>query len=351
MNSKGSMGNITIETSESTDSDKPEKLGRARSCLFVVNNYNNDDIEHLRNVSADASYLVWSYELAPSTGTPHIQGFIQWPTQRSLDKFSNSFSKHAFVKRPNGTAQQNATYVKKPETKDPAHAAKPWEEYGEVPIQGKRTDWDKVWTSLKDKKSIVEVLEDQPHLIPCQRAIREVKMSLLTPIHRDVEVYVLVGKPGTGKTRWAYDQYPTIYSKPRGDWWDGYVGEKAVLLDDYYGFLPYCDLLRVLDRYPLTVPVKGSFVAAQWNVVVITSNQWPWNWYKNISNTDALKRRIKVLYEVQNTNETSTYTPIETWGEEVCEEITPTRSDSSPRAPNAKGYFDKYRRNPRELQR
>lgn len=296
-------GNITMDTSA------PARLGKSRACLWTLNNYTSDDISRLRIVSADCRYICWGYELAPTTGTPHLQGFVCWKNERSLDTWADSFSNHMFVKRPSGTHKQNRVYCQKPDTKDPS-AEKPFEEYGELPEQGKRTDWEAVLTDLKQGKAVGDVIEEHPHLLPFQRAIRETKNLLLKPIHREVNVFVLCGEPGSGKTRWAYDKYPDLYAKPPGEWWDGYAGEKCVLLDDFYGWVKYHDLLRVLDRYPLSVPIKGGFVNAQWDTVVITSNAMPWEWYKSVPDLRALKRRIKSLYLVQTNGDQTTYEEI-----------------------------------------
>lgn len=42
----------------------------------------------------------------------------------------------------------------------------------------------------------------------------------------------LFGKPGSGKTRWATTEYKQAYKKLANKWWDGYMGQEAVLLDD-----------------------------------------------------------------------------------------------------------------------
>jgi len=272
-------------------------FGKARSVCWTLNNYTINDIAALRDYAKSAKYMVFGYEIAPTTGTPHLQGFTAWENPRSIDKFMTIFkTKGVHVERTRSTPRQASEYCKKSDTKDPTKTP-PFEEFGEVPTQGARTDWESAVKSIKDGADIVDVIEAQPHLLPCQRALREFKAMLLKPLHREVNVIVLIGGAGTGKTRYAYEKYPGIYSKPRGEWWDGYTGQKEILLDDYYGYLPYCELLRVLDRYPYQVPVKGGFVQAQWDTVVITSNKSPTEWYKQ-GLTDALKRRLNKMFIV-----------------------------------------------------
>lgn len=99
------------------------------------------------------------------------------------------------------------------------------------------------------------------------------------PKFREVEVICLYGPAGTGKTRLVYEREPNLFICPDStlQWFDGYGGEEAVLIDDFRG-IPHQRvgfLLQLLDRYPLRVPVKGSFV--QWNPsrIYITSNVAP----------------------------------------------------------------------------
>jgi hypothetical protein len=81
---------------------------------------------------------------------------------------------------------------------------------------------------------------------------------------------------------------------------DGYQGEKAILIDDYSGWLDYEFLLRVLDKYKLRLNIKGSYTYANWNTVYITSNVRPRFWYRETKNTENLQRRITKVWEVVN---------------------------------------------------
>jgi hypothetical protein len=61
------------------------------------------------------------------------------------------------------------------------------------------------------------------------------------------------------KSRKAFGEYPDAYIKMNNKWWDGYANEKTVIMDDYRASLcTFQDLLRILDRYPLRVELKGA---------------------------------------------------------------------------------------------
>ena len=106
------------------------------------------------------------------------------------------------------------------------------------------------------------------------------------------------GKTGAGKTRSVMDNVDDpedIYIHPGGQWFDGYDGQPIVLFDDYAGSefkLQY--LLKLLDRYPMQVPVKGGFVSFVPQEIYITSNLDPNDWYKNAhqEHVSAMFRRF-----------------------------------------------------------
>ena len=283
------MDSITMATSVSTTQKtqaKPSQaaLGRARGICWTLYDYE----PYLPELELElCRYIVYGKEICPNTKRPHLQGFIYHDNAHYLQSFSARYN-NMHVEKMRGTPQEASAYCKKDGD---------FTERGDLPKQGKRTDWGLALEQLKTQ-DVTDVVEQQPQLLPCQRALREYKNLLLKPKHRDVTVIVLYGEAGTGKTRYAYDNYPDIYSKPRGEWWDGYTGQKAILLDDYYGYLPYCELLRVLDRYPYQVPYKGGFTQAQWDTVIITSNKDPTLWYKDMGLTEALRRRLKKVFYV-----------------------------------------------------
>jgi hypothetical protein len=229
--------------------------------------------------------LVFGYEVAPTTQTPHLQGYVAWDNPRSLDAFKTAISQKLHLEKTRGTPQQASDYCKKDGK---------FEEFGELPRQGERTDWCVAVEQIKSGTPVEEVVESQPQLLPCIRALDAYKAKTLKPLNRDVEVIVIWGDSGSGKSRWAYDNYPDLYSKPPGKWWDGYTGQETILLDDYYGYIPYTELLNVLDRYPYHAEIKGGFVWAQWKRVILTSNRPPEQWYAR--GLQALKRRIHKIF-------------------------------------------------------
>ncbi len=148
----------------------------------------------------------------------------------------------------------------------------------------------------------------------------------LHAVHRtgswSVRTLVLWGRTGSGKSYWARHGhgldggvYVLPYQRAGGVWWDGYGGERILLLDDFDpSKMPLLQLLRVLDSYKMTGMVKGATVTADWTDVIITNNEPPSRWYPQASleRMAALMRRMKVCYIAPPPDETFRTIPFDT---------------------------------------
>jgi len=276
---------ITLATSVS----KQQSRSRTRGILWTLYNY-EQYLDKLRAFAREQThYTVFGFEICPTTQRPHLQGYFYFNNPRTYpNKEIRKLFPGIHDDIANGTAQHNRSYCLKIREGDTPNER--FEEFGEIPKQGDRTDWNRAVSDLNNGSDIISVISEQPQLLPSIRALERFKTLAQKSTHRDVKVIFLVGKPGTGKTRWAWDNYPDLYSKPEGQWWDGYTDQKTILLDDYYGDMPYSQFLKVLDRYPLNLPVKGGFISAQYTTVIITSNLSVKHW--GYPTLDAIKRRI-----------------------------------------------------------
>ena len=110
-----------------------------------------------------------------------------------------------------------------------------------------------------------------------------------------------VGAPGTGKTSHAYTDDPWLFrlSPPSSVggpvWWDGYSGQRTILIDDFDGWIPYRTFLQVTDVYPLTLPVKGGFVYADYSLIIITSNFPHDQWFVGTDPTPITRRIHEII--------------------------------------------------------
>lgn len=184
--------------------------------------------------------------------------------------------------------------------------AGPWE-IGEPPQQGSRSDLKEVCDLIVDDgASLSSIAASHPRQYVLHTkgllALRTQHLYLIQPPWRVVEVTVIWGPTGLGKTRWVRAQHnpnemyilsPPYHANAR-PWFDGYDGEKVLLIDDMRDWLPLPLLLRLLDGYPISLEVKGAFVPALYTHVYITSNDQPKLWFPALTDNDIapLMRRI-----------------------------------------------------------
>lgn len=172
--------------------------------------------------------------------------------------------------------------------------------------QGHRSDLTDLHESIRNGKRGRALCEEHfSSIIRFPRGVRLACNAYARSRRREREPIVVAywGRTGTGKTRSVWDNSPNeeeVWVYPGNGWFDGFEGQKIALFDDFTGGefkLSY--LLKVLDRYPLKVPIKGDFV--EWNPeeIYITSNLPPEDWYKNCdgAHLEALMRRISFTWE------------------------------------------------------
>jgi hypothetical protein len=97
-------------------------------------------------------------------------------------------------------------------------------------------------------------------------------------------VILLYGPTGIGKSGMvARNHRPQdLFRRPTGgQWFDGFDQQPAMLMDEYAGELPLSTLLQVIDRYPVSVEVKGGHVIlVHLRRIYICSNLHPAQWYR-----------------------------------------------------------------------
>jgi len=98
-----------------------------------------------------------------------------------------------------------------------------------------------------------------------------------------------------------------VYNKPSGNlWFDGYNQEQCILLDDYDGYMPYRFLLQLLDRYPMLLPVKGSYIHINSPIIAITAEYPPTMFYiAEHADIQQLLRRITQIRHIESVDELS----------------------------------------------
>lgn len=229
------------------------------------------------------------------SGTPHLQGFISFAKRTTFNNAKAAIHPRAHVEPAKGKPHQAAEYCKK----DGAFT-----EFGKCPVgRGKRSDLDAIREAIAEGATETDIRDSFfGSYLRYERVICKVIAQYQTPRTWETNVIVLWGKTGTGKTRsvWDYHSLNDIYVHTGTEWFNGYSGQPIVLFDDFNGSefkLAY--FLRLLDRYPMQVQIKGGYVNWVPKTIYITSNKNPTEWYSNCheEQRQALFRRLKEIKE------------------------------------------------------
>lgn len=263
---------------------------RSKYFVFTLNNYTEEDEQRLQALpdNGTCSYIVYGREVG-NNGTPHLQGYAEFRVRYRLNQAKRYLGDRAHLELRRGTPEQARAYC----VKDGSF----WENGNISRVsRGTRTDLAAVQSDL-DRGDNIRTIAENHFASFCRygRAFREYRRCIQARRTWATQVIVLWGEPGTGKTRTAYWFDENLYSHPGGQWFDGYDGQRTVLFDDFTGScfrLQY--LLKLLDRYPMDVPVKGGFVGWVPRFIYITSNLSPEQWYPNAREVHvrALRRRF-----------------------------------------------------------
>lgn len=169
-------------------------------------------------------------------------------------------------------------------------------EIGKKPLKrNSKVDWEEVW-----KKAKVGELEEIPASIRVSSyaQIKRIEKDFMQPKPTTRRVRVYCGTTGVGKSRKAWDEagWEAYPKDPCTKFWDGYQGQKKVVIDEFRGAIGISHLLRWFDRYPVCIESKGSGSVLCAEEIWVTSNLHPRDWYPNLDGAtlDALLRRLEI---------------------------------------------------------
>jgi hypothetical protein len=239
--------------------------------------------------SIPAQYHVYGREVAPTTFTPHLQGFITFKKSMRLSALKK-FNQRACWSITRDTSHKAAAYCKK---EDP----NPFER-GSAPTPGSRTDIHTACEMIKAGKTLTEVAtECSTVFVKYGRGLRDLKLTLDAPYqHESTRGYWYWGAPGTGKSYKARMENPEAYIKSQNKWWDNYQGESCVILDDMDSNM-LGHLLKIwADRYPCTGETKGGTVNLRYAKFIVTSNYSIESLWEDEEMRAAIRRRFKVTH-------------------------------------------------------
>lgn len=303
------------------------KRQRSRMFCFTINNWSEPEEEVVRNLvgAHGAKYCVYQHE-AGEAGTPHIQGFVVFLNPRDFAGVRSLFSAgsgtcRAHVEACRGDWTSNYVYCTKESSRMPGPGHGPWE-FGERPAgQGRRSDIQAAAETARDSGDIHQVIDRHPvEYVKYHKGLGLLSAYYCKPRSERPQVRWYYGPPGSGKSFAAFREGSATvceetsvpgsgvpvrdsvltrpYYKPPGEkWWDHYMGQSCVIIDDYRPEMcGFGELLAILDRYPMLVPRKGDFVQLCCKHVWITTPLSPQDtWISANENVAQLLGRIDVI--------------------------------------------------------
>lgn len=245
-------------------------------------------------------YAVWQIEACPDTGRRHVQGFFSLKKKKRLTGVQALFpGMGPHLEVAVGSVDANYAYC----TKEESRVDGPYEE-GTRPKKGTAKLFEDMWASMKAGRGMYDVVDESPGLLRYPKSLRFAQGLALKQRGnrwRKMTRVVLEGPAGCGKTRlpidlWGYENCHILTKSDKALWWDGYEGQKVLVLDDFsmdWG-MTWTTMLRILDGHPLRLNVKGDSAWATYEYVYITTNLPLDLWYpeKALSHRDPLLRRI-----------------------------------------------------------
>jgi len=277
---------------------KPQSRGK-RFC-FTLNNWTETEYSYLTGpvFTACTRWMVVAKE-SGENGTPHLQGAFILHSQTAF----STVRKHIGLTRAHlepmiGSPQDSLVYCSKQD-------AAPFV-FGSPPTPGKRNDLASATKKILNGDSIASLCtetEDAVCVVKYHKGLTVLR-SLVRPKRTEPpKIYWMHGKTGTGKTRSSFEsanRLGDVWISSGGlRWFDGYDGQRSAIFDDFRSkgvVFPF--LLRLLDRYPMSVEIKGAHVEWTPEFIFITCPEEPHDTFKTRSSyipedVNQLIRRIE----------------------------------------------------------
>lgn len=248
----------------------------SRSYCFTLNNYINDQIDFA--VCAHVRYAIWQAEVG-ATGTPHLQGYIEFDKPVSMLAVKRIVGARAHVEPRAATRDEAREYCQKSKTK----VAGPWEYGTWITGPGHRTDRCALQELLESGATEEEISKNHFKLWKqFYRAIQ--RFILLHGKKRTVRTcfHVVVGDSGAGKSWSVRDAAGEGYfDKGPGTWWCTFNGTSPVVMEEIDQLaIPIRDMIHLADRGHKQVEPKGNAIHFNSPVIYATSNEEVHQWYR-----------------------------------------------------------------------
>lgn len=224
--------------------------------------------------STSIQHMICGLEVSPTTGTPHLQGYLQLKKKMRGSALKKLMPPRSILIATNGSSTQNTTYCKKEGS---------WKSWGILgPGQGARTDL------VGLKKMIDDGCDERSMADSCFSSFLKYRSSLMRyrqlviQKRRDwmPQIFIYWGVTGTGKTSKIFEDegYDVWVWNGNNKFYQGYDMQDVAVFDDFYGEISLPFMLKLCDRYPMIVNIKNGECNWQPKKIYFTSNVDPRDW-------------------------------------------------------------------------
>lgn len=251
-----------------------------------------------------------------ASGMEHLHGVLSSDSSVRFSTIKNFLGEKAHIEMTQGTKKEAEDYINK---------MGKYAEKGEVILakfqvgeikgrQGGRSDIQLIRDAINEGLTwrAVMRLEDRfysPKYVSIIKNMYFDKRNKETPFKRDVKVHWLVGDSGSGKTgitldllkEYGEDSFFIVsdYQNP----FDGYAGERIIILDEFRGQIPYAVLLGMLEGYKKEMHARYANVIGLWDEVYISTIKTPEEVYakmmeKEDTETDPISQLLGRITDI-----------------------------------------------------
>jgi len=261
----------------------------ARSCHFRGTQNNYEDTALLDQLPG-VKYLVYGKELAPTTGTPHLQFHVWFKNQKTLKAAQKALPGcHVLTAE---YPSQSIEYCKKDGDAT---------ERGTPPVSKAANGEAEIerWKRARDLAKAGDIEEIDPDIYiryygTLKRIKEDHQEKPASMEHFDFHWYQ--GASGSGKSKLAHEENPGAYLKNPNKWWDGYKVGQTVIIDEWapQHVVLGVHLKKWADHHPFNAETKGGTKFLRPPKIIITSNWSIRECFPLHQDYEPMERRFKV---------------------------------------------------------
>jgi len=223
-------------------------------------------VDSYAELPCDLNYFAYAKETCPTTGRSHLQAFAYSCKVMRLPAWKKIFPT-AHIEPMRGAFAESDVYCSKQSA---------LVEFGVRPMgNGKRRDLADACYMILGHETLYDVSLKMPEVfVRYHNGLRALSTMHTPPYQHDTtRGYWLWGVSGAGKTHYAEERFPNAYQKPQNKWFDGYIGQDSIILNDYDCGKALGHYLKIwMDKWACTGEYKGGTIQLRHHHFVVTSN-------------------------------------------------------------------------------